>query len=107
MMPAFFVYLDRIPLTTSGKVDRKSLPAPDLSLRQVGHTYVAPHTPLEKELTSVWESVLKVKQIGVHDNFFKLGDILFLQHRCALVSETPILLMCLLKACLNTQQLKH
>ena len=73
MMPAFFVYLDRIPLTTSGKVDRKSLPAPDLSLRQVGHTYVAPHTPLEKELTSVWESVLKVKQIGVHDNFFKLG----------------------------------
>jgi len=73
MVPSFFVYVDKIPLTPNGKVDRKALPAPDLSLRLVGEEYVAPRTSLEEELCSIWKDVLKVEKIGIHDNFFKLG----------------------------------
>ena len=49
MIPSFFLYVDQIPLTPSGKIDKKSLPAPDLALRQTGNTYVAPQTKLEQE----------------------------------------------------------
>ncbi|HXQ72015.1 MAG TPA: amino acid adenylation domain-containing protein, partial [Pyrinomonadaceae bacterium] len=70
MMPAFFVVLDEIPLTVTGKVDRRKLPAPDLTDKQ---TYVAPRTHNEKVLVSIWETVLRVKPVGVADNFFALG----------------------------------
>ncbi len=73
MVPSFFIYVDKVPLTPNGKIDRKSLPAPDLSLRQIGEAYVAPQTTLEQELCSIWSEVLKVEKIGIHDNFFKLG----------------------------------
>ncbi|NBQ48548.1 MAG: non-ribosomal peptide synthetase, partial [Sphingobacteriia bacterium] len=73
MIPAFFVFIDKVPLTPNGKIDRKALPAPDLSLRQVGEQYVAPSSPLEQELCSIWTEVLKIEKIGIHDNFFKLG----------------------------------
>src|SRR5262249_2818242 len=49
------------------------LPAPDLSLRLVADEYIAPKTPLEQELCSIWEDVLKVEKIGIHDNFFRIG----------------------------------
>jgi acyl-CoA synthetase (AMP-forming)/AMP-acid ligase II/acyl carrier protein len=73
MIPSFFVYLDKIPLTSNGKIDRKTLPAPDLSLRQVGDEYVAPTSQIEIELSSIWSEVLRIEHIGIHDNFFKLG----------------------------------
>jgi non-ribosomal peptide synthase protein (TIGR01720 family) len=73
MVPAFFVFLDKIPLTSNGKIDRKSLPAPDLSLRQVGEDYVAPTTPIEQELCAIWSEVLRIEKIGIHDNFFRIG----------------------------------
>jgi acyl carrier protein len=73
MVPSFFVYLDKVPLTSNGKVDRKSLPVPDLTLRQVGDEYVAPQSTLELALSSIWSEVLKVEKIGIHDNFFKIG----------------------------------
>jgi non-ribosomal peptide synthase protein (TIGR01720 family) len=73
MVPSFFVYLDKVPLTSNGKVDRKSLPAPDLSLRSIGDEYVAPQTSLEKDLSSIWSEVLKVEHISIHDNFFRIG----------------------------------
>jgi amino acid adenylation domain-containing protein len=73
MIPRFFVMLNQIPLTPNGKIDRKSLPAPDPSLRQVGSTYVAPSTTLEQELASIWADVLRLDQVGIHDNFFKIG----------------------------------
>jgi non-ribosomal peptide synthase protein (TIGR01720 family) len=73
MIPSFFVYLDQIPLTPNGKVDRKSLPTPDLTLRQLGDIYVAPQTVVEQELSSIWGEVLKIEKIGVHDNFFRIG----------------------------------
>jgi acyl carrier protein len=73
MVPSFFVFIDKIPLTPNGKIDRKSLPAPDLSLRQVGDTYVAPQTELQQQLSAIWSEVLRVEKIGINDNFFKLG----------------------------------
>ncbi|MBL8677504.1 MAG: AMP-binding protein, partial [Alphaproteobacteria bacterium] len=70
MVPSFFIYIDRVPLTPNGKIDRKALPAPDLTLRQLGDEYVAPQSQLEQELCSIWKEVLKIEQIGIHDNFF-------------------------------------
>ena len=73
MIPAFFVYLDKIPLTSNGKIDRKALPTPDLSLRQVSDEYVAPQSEIERELASIWTEVLGIERIGIYDNFFRIG----------------------------------
>lgn len=73
MIPSFFVYINKVPLTLSGKTDRKVLPTPDLTFRQVGGEYVAPLTSLDQELCRSWSEVLKIDKIGIHDNFFKLG----------------------------------
>ncbi|MGB8508752.1 MAG: amino acid adenylation domain-containing protein, partial [Pyrinomonadaceae bacterium] len=71
MIPAAFVTLDKLPLTTSGKIDRKALPALDGNV--VEDEYVAPRNPLEEKLAGVWAEVLKVARVGVNDNFFGLG----------------------------------
>ncbi|SCW30123.1 non-ribosomal peptide synthase domain TIGR01720/amino acid adenylation domain-containing protein [Paenibacillus tianmuensis] len=72
MIPSYFVQLERMPLTPNGKVDRKALPAPEGSVR-TGAEYVAPRTPAEQALASVWQGVLGVRMIGIRDNFFELG----------------------------------
>jgi amino acid adenylation domain-containing protein len=84
MVPATFVTLEAMPLTPNRKIDRKALPAPDLT-RQVSETYIAPRTEMEKGLVEVWSKVLQVNQIGVHDNFFDLGGHSLLAMR--LISE--------------------
>jgi amino acid adenylation domain-containing protein/non-ribosomal peptide synthase protein (TIGR01720 family) len=71
MVPAHFVMLDALPLTENGKVDRKSLPAPERSALQAN--YVAPRTPLESAIAQVWSAVLGVERVGIHDHFFELG----------------------------------
>ncbi|OJW54632.1 MAG: hypothetical protein BGO67_05225 [Alphaproteobacteria bacterium 41-28] len=73
MIPSFFVFLNKMPLTPNGKIDRKSLPAPDLSLRYLGKEYVAPTTQIEQELVKIWSEVLCIEKIGIHDNFFRIG----------------------------------
>src|SRR6266498_22226 len=73
MMPSAFVLLDTLPLTASGKIDRKALPAPGESRPELEAAYVPPSTPLEETLATIWGEVLKLKQIGIHDNFFELG----------------------------------
>ena len=73
MLPSAFVSLDAIPLTPSGKTDRRSLPAPQSSRPQLAKTFVAPSSPSEKLLAGVWARVLGLEPIGVHDNFFDLG----------------------------------
>lgn len=74
MIPAAFVKLHELPLTANGKLDRKSLPAPDFGERQAAG-YVAPRTPVEKTLAEIWTQVLPVERVGIHDNFFALaGD---------------------------------
>ncbi|MFL0802072.1 MAG: amino acid adenylation domain-containing protein, partial [Agarilytica sp.] len=71
MVPSSFVVLDNIPLTSNGKVDRKALPAPDLSQQQ--EQYVAPSTNTEKLLCGIWQDILGLEKVGVTDNFFRLG----------------------------------
>jgi amino acid adenylation domain-containing protein/non-ribosomal peptide synthase protein (TIGR01720 family) len=73
MVPAAFIVLDKLPLSNSGKVDRKRLPAPETSRPSLAETYVAPRTEIERVLAKIWSEVLSVKQVGIHDNFFELG----------------------------------
>ncbi|WP_025715888.1 non-ribosomal peptide synthetase, partial [Paenibacillus sp. 1-18] len=72
MIPSVFVQLDRIPLTANGKIDRKALPAPDTALH-TGTAYVAPRTDVERLLATIWQEVLEISQVSVHDDFFTLG----------------------------------
>jgi amino acid adenylation domain-containing protein len=73
MVPAAFVSLDALPLTLSGKVDRQRLPAPSQKRPLLPLSYVAPRTPTEEELVTIWAEVLGHEQIGVHDDFLMLG----------------------------------
>jgi amino acid adenylation domain-containing protein len=73
MLPAAFVLLDALPLTPSGKLDRRALPSPDHARPEQAQALVAPRTPAEEVLVSIWASVLGVEQVGIHDNFFALG----------------------------------
>ncbi|MSU58572.1 MAG: amino acid adenylation domain-containing protein [Pedosphaera sp.] len=73
MVPAAFVLLDRLPLTNNGKVDRKALPAPEVSRLDAGREFVAPRSEAEKTLAEIWKQVLRVERVGIHDNFFELG----------------------------------
>jgi amino acid adenylation domain-containing protein len=71
MVPSAFVMLETLPLTPSGKVDRRVLPVPDRS--SLENNYVAPETPTEVVLADIWSEVLHLPQVSIHDNFFDLG----------------------------------
>jgi len=71
MVPSYFVELDQLPLTANGKVDRKALPAPDMAPSEAA--YVAPRTPTEQIMASLWMELLKLDRVGIHDDFFALG----------------------------------
>ncbi|MCM3338070.1 amino acid adenylation domain-containing protein [Paenibacillus sp. MER TA 81-3] len=73
MVPIAFVTLDALPLTPNGKVDRKQLPAPAWDQMLNVSSYVAPRNEVERSLTSIWEDVLGLEQVGIYDNFFELG----------------------------------
>ncbi|MGV2417436.1 MAG UNVERIFIED_CONTAM: amino acid adenylation domain-containing protein, partial [Paenibacillus polymyxa] len=72
MVPSYFIQLEQMPLTPNGKIDRKSLPAPEGS-QQSGADYEAPHTAPERALVAIWQSILGVPTVGILDNFFDLG----------------------------------
>jgi acyl-coenzyme A synthetase/AMP-(fatty) acid ligase/acyl carrier protein len=73
MVPSAFVFLDSLPVTPNGKVDRRALPKPGQERPDLKETYVAPRTSVEKRLAAIWTEVLKLERIGIHDNFFELG----------------------------------
>ncbi len=70
MVPAAFVFLERLPLSPNGKVDRRALPAPEAGRADRAAPFAAPRTPLEEILAGVWEEVLGVERVGVDDDFF-------------------------------------
>ncbi|HEX2202014.1 MAG TPA: non-ribosomal peptide synthase/polyketide synthase [Longimicrobium sp.] len=72
MVPSAFVPLEAWPLTSSGKVDRRALPAPDASLLEHAG-WVAPRSGVEEMLAGVWAELLRVDRVGAHDSFFELG----------------------------------
>ncbi|RYF23453.1 MAG: amino acid adenylation domain-containing protein, partial [Comamonadaceae bacterium] len=71
MVPAQVMWLQALPLTPNGKIDKKSLPVPESA--ESDTEYVAPRTQAETLLAGIWAEVLKVEQVGIHDNFFALG----------------------------------
>lgn len=72
MIPTAFVYVDEFPLTINSKIDRKALPAPDLSSEH-DNPFVAPRDPMEEMLALIWINLLNIEQISVFDNFFEIG----------------------------------
>jgi thioesterase domain-containing protein/acyl carrier protein len=72
MMPSSYVFLGSLPLT-NGKLDRSLLPLPDNKRPDMGHPYVPPHTDVEQSLVKIWQEILDIRSIGIHDDFFDLG----------------------------------
>jgi amino acid adenylation domain-containing protein len=72
MMPAAFMVLDRLPLTPSGKVDRRALPPPSVDALS-SSPYQSPERGLEERVAAIWQEVLSVDRVGRHDDFFELG----------------------------------
>jgi acyl-coenzyme A synthetase/AMP-(fatty) acid ligase len=73
MTPSAFVVLESLPLTPSGKIDRKALPAPSTFRPQLLVPYFAPRDGIETTIAGIWEEALGIKGVGVYDNFFELG----------------------------------
>jgi amino acid adenylation domain-containing protein len=73
MVPAAYVFLDEMPLTVNGKVDRKALPKPELSHKESQVDYVLPRSPQEEIIAGILSEILGVAKVGVYDNFFDLG----------------------------------
>lgn len=88
MMPSAFVWLEELPKTTSGKVDKKQLPAPERKRPELMVAYRRPRTALEQSIAQVWGEVLEIDQVGLDDNFFELGgNSLLAQKTVALLKE--------------------
>lgn len=73
MVPSAFVFLEKFPLTPSGKIDRKALPAPEQIRPNLEKEFIAPNTPLEIDIAKIWSDVFHIDRVGRNDNFFELG----------------------------------
>jgi amino acid adenylation domain-containing protein len=73
MVPAAYVFLEKLPLTVNGKLDRAALPAPTAERPQLAAAYTAPEAGIESALAELWKAALRQEQVGVDDNFFDLG----------------------------------
>ncbi|HIE0153695.1 TPA: amino acid adenylation domain-containing protein, partial [Pseudomonas aeruginosa] len=71
MVPSHLLFLERMPLSPNGKLDRRALPKPDAGLMQREH--MAPASALEKDVAAIWGELLGVERVGLTDNFFELG----------------------------------
>lgn len=97
MMPAAFVWLEKMPLTPNGKIDRSALPKPREVRPDLNAIYVAPQTQVEETIAGVWRQSLRMEKVGVQDNFFDLGgnSLLLMEMHAqlcrALKTDFPIL----------------
>jgi len=82
MVPAYFIHLEKIPLTPNGKIDRKALPEPAKDMIKTGAKYAAPANETEKKIVEIWQAILGIKKIGVEDDFFQLGGDSILASQC-------------------------
>jgi amino acid adenylation domain-containing protein len=73
MAPARFVFLEKLPLTVNGKIDRQALPALGETRPELEQCYLAPRTPVEEGLAEIWADVLRLEKVGIADDFFELG----------------------------------
>jgi len=73
MLPSALMQLDAFPLTPSGKIDRRTLPAPEADRQLEEESFVAPSLPIQQQLVQIWEELLDVRPIGITDDFFELG----------------------------------
>jgi amino acid adenylation domain-containing protein len=73
MVPAHFVFLESLPLTQNGKVDRRALPAPSYESASGTRAYVGARSETERRLSAIWTELLKLERVGVHDDVFDLG----------------------------------
>jgi amino acid adenylation domain-containing protein len=73
MLPSTFMLLDALPLTPNGKIDRRALASMQVVETQKRSYFVAPRTAIEQQLADIWNELLGLEQIGIHDNFFDLG----------------------------------
>jgi len=72
-VPAHFMFLDVLPLTANGKLDRRALPVPEGTRAGSGKPFVAPRNSTEQTIAEVWKAVLRVDRVGIDDHFFELG----------------------------------
>jgi acyl carrier protein len=73
MIPADFVFLESLPLNAAGKIDLRALPAATHSRNKLDVAYVAPVTPTQTAIASIWMELLDLDSVGVNDDFFDLG----------------------------------
>ncbi|MTJ10024.1 MULTISPECIES: non-ribosomal peptide synthetase [unclassified Anabaena] len=73
MIPTAFIPLEKLPLTSNGKVNKKILPAPEQLNSEVKESFIAPRNSLEEQLANIWAEVLRIDKVGIYNNFFSLG----------------------------------
>ncbi|MBE7384661.1 MAG: amino acid adenylation domain-containing protein [Leptolyngbya sp. SIO1E4] len=73
MLPSAFMFLENLPLSANGKVDRRALPVPDRSVGELDVDFVAPQNDIEQTIAAIWQAVLKLEKVGVNSNFFEIG----------------------------------
>ncbi|MDY7007237.1 MAG: amino acid adenylation domain-containing protein [Cyanobacteriota bacterium] len=73
MVPSAFMVLPQLPLTPNGKVNRRALPAPDISSFSESNNFVAPRDDIEEKLVEIWSNILNINPVGIKNNFFELG----------------------------------
>jgi hypothetical protein len=73
MIPTTFVWMDALPLTPHGKLNRRALPPPDLDRGEDHTSYAAPETPLHQQIADIWKAVLGIEGFGIDANFFNIG----------------------------------
>lgn len=73
MLPSFFSFLEQLPLSPNGKIDRAALPLPANDRRGAKGDFVPPHDPIELKLSRIWEEILDIRPLSINDNFFDLG----------------------------------